>query len=382
MPDIKRSRLPIVDALNDTDVILAPVSSGLEVMAQLRSAKSPEDVSLDLDLPAGTRIELTDEGTAGFFLDAEQIGRITAPFAIDAQSQVVESRLEVRNGSVSVVTEHQGEDVAYPILLDPIVENYQQNSSGATWNWLSGRTDGLNDWNFIPSPPGNPHICDFSNFKYGGLGVQALNNTECLYGPNSWGHWLYDPAGGPYVTVPRTDFGPIGMAIDENTAPPNTEQCKYYEPHAYVGVYNRHIMSWAGGNGVGLKIFSPGTGGTPLGPVGGSSAYTINPGHANAGDIAVAGMGVDANWRGLPPGCRRTFHMGGAKVYLSDTTTPAVSISAGAQGPTDASGNPNPNVGWPSRDQIPPGWQSRSNLRRPRTFALDRAPWHVSGGGR
>jgi len=110
------------EAGTDTDLVATPTSSGLETFFTLRSADAPETASLTFDLPEGASLLAQADGSVNVVRDGRRIGRVSAPVAKDAQGTPVATSASVDGSTVTVTTPHRGKDVAYPILVDPIVE--------------------------------------------------------------------------------------------------------------------------------------------------------------------------------------------------------------------------------------------------------------------
>lgn len=132
----------------DMDLLAAPLSSGLELFASLRSEKSPEELRFDLTLPPGG--ELRPDGRGGLEVRGEEgrsIASIPAPTAVDAQGTEVPVSMHAEGTTLTVSIKHRGMDVKFPLLLDPAISDswYSSNSwynggslaalSDGTWHW-------------------------------------------------------------------------------------------------------------------------------------------------------------------------------------------------------------------------------------------------------
>lgn len=118
------------DAATDTDALVKPLTDGVQVAWQLRSAASPEALELDVQLPAG--VALGEAGVHGVRLlrDGKAVGSISPAIAYDADGKQVEAKLTVDGDRVVVEVAHRDRDLAYPIMVDPEVTagfyfNYQ-----------------------------------------------------------------------------------------------------------------------------------------------------------------------------------------------------------------------------------------------------------------
>jgi len=110
------------EAGTDTDLVATPTSNGLETFFTLRSADAPETASLTFDLPEGASLLKQEDGSVNVVRGGKRIGRVSSPVAKDAQGTPVAVTSSVAGDTVTVHTAHHGRDLAYPILVDPIVE--------------------------------------------------------------------------------------------------------------------------------------------------------------------------------------------------------------------------------------------------------------------
>src|SRR5215218_3712405 len=112
-------RLAVPAILPDTDFWAAPTSAGFESFALLRSAKSPESIVLDVDLPQGAELRGLPDGGAVVVRGDEQLVSVSEPFATDADGQVVKVGMAVESGRLVLSVPHRDADVRYPVLVDP-----------------------------------------------------------------------------------------------------------------------------------------------------------------------------------------------------------------------------------------------------------------------
>jgi RHS repeat-associated protein len=114
------------NALADTDAIVAAAGSGVRVAWVLRSAQSPTALTLDLDLGADRALE---PHAGGFRLteDGRAAGAVSAPVAWDADHNPVSVTL-ARTAAGVVAKVDPPEHVAYPIVVDPVIDTEPSNS--------------------------------------------------------------------------------------------------------------------------------------------------------------------------------------------------------------------------------------------------------------
>lgn len=123
----------VLGADADTDQVLAPTSTGVEIFELLRSADSPEVFRFELDLPGGAELLPDETGGARIVRDGVQLASIPFPYAIDAQGTPHEVELEIEGDTIALHLPHREADAAYPLLLDPAIVNDYYN-----YNWFNG----------------------------------------------------------------------------------------------------------------------------------------------------------------------------------------------------------------------------------------------------
>lgn len=106
------------EVLPDTDLLVAGISSGVELFNLLRSKRSPESLRFNLDLPEGAGLSANGLGGAEVRRDGETLLRIAPPVATDAQGTDVPVELEVEAGAIVLHVPHREGDFAAPILVD------------------------------------------------------------------------------------------------------------------------------------------------------------------------------------------------------------------------------------------------------------------------
>ncbi|MEX1142665.1 MAG: RHS repeat-associated core domain-containing protein [Thermoleophilaceae bacterium] len=227
------SRVVYPNAELDTDVVLAPVTTGVEVFWQLRSEQAPEELVLGLDLPEGAAIEQGDGlGPIAVVRDGERLTTISRPVAVDAQGTDVPVEAEVRGGDVVVALSHRGRDIAYPLLIDPVIEDWyglSQHGGDGTQTWFhqdAWALEGLDQWHYSSSGVAwNTYVArkqcadgietDAGCFKWSstdysydirdGLHWYVRPVSTTTY-PQSTARWLYQPPG-TTTRVDRVDLG-------------------------------------------------------------------------------------------------------------------------------------------------------------------------------
>jgi hypothetical protein len=179
----------------DTDFAIAPTPTGVETFSQLRSAEAPHTQILNLTLPAGAYLGASNDGGAEASLNGSPLMRVLPPTALDANGSPVPVTLAVEGTSLKLSVSPD-QSAAYPIVLDPLMEDYFAWSSGSsTAGWASYTTPNAT----IPNTYVKP--------EYG-------CSTYCyLYAAANAGWWTYTNAQNYWnYTVPRfqQDYEAVG----------------------------------------------------------------------------------------------------------------------------------------------------------------------------
>ena len=131
----------------DTDVVVTPLVTGAEVFWQLRSPRAGEELTLDLELPDGAIVQATEVGSAVVSKDGRRVAVVTPPVAEDAQGRDVPVEMAVRGRQLVLSIPHRERDVAYPILVDPVIEDYWYPDLYGSWfDQHEMSVDRIDDW--------------------------------------------------------------------------------------------------------------------------------------------------------------------------------------------------------------------------------------------
>jgi hypothetical protein len=142
---VDQQRVFYHEVANDTDLFVAPEPLGIETFLQLRSPASPEQYTLDLDLPEGATLRRAVSAnpipgdppeTVEVVVDGEVVARVYPPLAADAAGSPVATHIEIDGTNLRWIVEHQEQDLEYPILADPEVILPNGGSWGfVNWGW-------------------------------------------------------------------------------------------------------------------------------------------------------------------------------------------------------------------------------------------------------
>lgn len=127
----------------DTDFAVAPTPTGVETFTQIRSPQASSSQTLRFDLPAGASLQASGEGAAEILEDGEAVVGVHPPSAIDAAGAQVPVSVQV-DGDTITYTAEPGPNAIFPLLLDPVVEEY---------TWGNGNQTNMSDWQGESSIP-------------------------------------------------------------------------------------------------------------------------------------------------------------------------------------------------------------------------------------
>ena len=276
-------------ALPDTDLMASATSFGVELYDLLRSEDSPEELRFHIAVPDGAELRPDGRGGAEVLRKGERLTLIPRPSAEDAQGTEVPLRTEVESGSLVVHVPHHSGDYAYPILVDPIVEDWV--NQGENWyggdNW-GALSNGAWQWNSNNSSI-HHDICCWEGSHAGLLTIVE----PVFYGPEQFGQWSYSTQN-EHVYTPHIWLIPFNRADNG---------CGSQQPHDYAGLWNPETEIWS--------------------PIWIDYAKTY-------GNLAGDGVGralVIGEGSG-PPGvwlaCQRVLYVGGAGIWLTDDYPPII----------------------------------------------------------
>lgn len=128
----------------DTDYMVQPIAGGgMEASWQLLSQQSPQEDSLRFDLPEGASLQMssTVPGGAEVVADGERLYAIPPAVAREADGVTLPATYSV-DGDVLSTHVELGESVAFPVMVDPLIDedlgetygDYGQSGGGGSWN--------------------------------------------------------------------------------------------------------------------------------------------------------------------------------------------------------------------------------------------------------
>ncbi|HEV2790501.1 MAG TPA: hypothetical protein VGV69_04300, partial [Solirubrobacterales bacterium] len=215
-----------VEEGTDTDLLVSPVSGGVELFDLLRSVDSPETLRFHIDVPQGG--ELRADGTGGAEVaagDGMIVGMVPAPHAVDAQGTQVPVSLEVEGSSIVLGVEHREMDLAYPILVDPLYQDWG-------WWYENKNLQGLPAWGWSESQSGWIHH-GYSSTSWPGKGGLFISTQPGSLPSGQWGQWYYAaPNANSYLA--NAVINPF-WRNNRSCYAPNP----YPQPYDYEGMWNQ-----------------------------------------------------------------------------------------------------------------------------------------------
>lgn len=219
---------------SDTDLLVSPISSGVEMSDMLRSADSPQTLRFPIEMPAGAHLRSVIGGGAEVVgEDGTPLAMVGKPTAVDAQGTAVPVQVEVEGNAVVLDVEHREGDYAYPILVDPTIENLYQD-----WGWwYSGQhLAGLSAWAWNSANSSGWMWPDYEDSSWPGWHGLFIYTASGNLPGNAWGQWSYSaPNSGTYLAN-----AVINPFYRNNHT--NCPQWKYGQPYDYDGMWNE--TSW------------------------------------------------------------------------------------------------------------------------------------------
>lgn len=232
----------------DTDVVVTPIETGVEVFWQLRSSRAEEELTLDLRLPEGAVVRQGKDGSAVVVRDGEQLTAVRSPVAVDAQGTDVPVEMAVSGDRLVLSIAHRDLDIAYPVLVDPVIESYWEPNNGT---WFRQNTAALNrllpEWD-VEGETGAYYVteqceesisCDaaigwapYDYWKADGLHIY-VEPAPYVYPAGHYAQWLYYPPG----TTTRIQEGGFYSFYHRRGGSQN--------PWMYTGIYSYALGNWA-----------------------------------------------------------------------------------------------------------------------------------------
>ncbi len=297
----------------DTDLLVMPIERGVELFSQLRSIDSPEELRFELTLPGGTELVSDGEGGAKVAREGETVASVPSPTAVDAQGADIPVQMKVEGTELVLEVAHRSMDVAYPALVDPIVDEWYGNLSWFAGYNQSALTDGVtwvptsNNWGRFKLDIKPIYTAFEGSGK--GLFVSAANTAgnQAAY---DYAQWNYT-APGATTWIKAAGVQPFWR---HNMA--NCPASTYPKPHDYIGLWSPAWNGWTDYKSDWAQTYGYGISTAPKG-----WSEVISP-------VFVIGLGVGV-YNTAPIPCWRDLYAGGVYIWLDDPELPTLSKVSG-----------------------------------------------------
>ncbi|HEX7244190.1 MAG TPA: DUF6531 domain-containing protein [Solirubrobacterales bacterium] len=274
-----------------TDTLVAPLAGGVEIFEQLRSPDSPEQFRFNMGLPAEATLQGREDGGAEVLVGAEEvIAEVPPPSAVDAQGVPVSVAMSVEEGSLVLNVAHRSMDVAYPILVDPTIQEEE-----AQHIKVESPSFGSGDWHSISSAE--------YGLNNGGSFLEARANNNHTFAANTNGKWSYT-APGETAFIQQAAFSGVDF-----------HGCQR-QPHGYLALYNPSA-GWYAGN---LQFYvENGSGGVK------SGSYSIVGGYGYRDAL----IGIGTAEKSVKTTCVAELKVHGATMTEADPENPTIDSVSG-----------------------------------------------------
>jgi hypothetical protein len=111
-----------------------PTSNGVRILTAIGSSEAPEEYSYTFDVPEGTQLKQSHEGRMYSIVgpDGAQIGVLSAPWAVDATGQSVDTSFSWSGSTLIQHVDLSSSTITYPVVADPDWSYGLNFSIGAT----------------------------------------------------------------------------------------------------------------------------------------------------------------------------------------------------------------------------------------------------------
>lgn len=333
----------------DTDVVVVPRPGGAEISWQLRSPSSPEQLTFDVDMPAGAilRRARSEHPIPGdppraieIAKDGEALGYVYPPIAYDADQQPVKADASIDGKQIVVKVDHRDGDRRYPVFVDPeVVVVGQYTGAYQPWaGWFSAQQ---------PAPATAPNYNRYGaamNDPAYAYGLYASMPTNTYFDrSNTAVSWLYRAPPNSYIY--RAGFANIAHK-------PLYDGLTF--SRWYQGILGSAGTSWE--PNVTYNNSRGGIGPNPFGPASGADSgvnhdfcvwnatrngcYATENAAVNFTEQNYAAFGLhaqnDYNSSLIYTGAQKAYvTMGAAAVFLGDRRPPTVQTQPADRGWTD-----------------------------------------------
>ena len=291
----------------DTDLLAAPVPTGVETMTDIRSPSAPQSQSYRLSMPAGASLR-AEEGGAQVVEGDRTLVTIPPPTATDASGATVPVSMAVTGDELEVTVAAEP-GTAYPILVDPAFLNEE-------WAWYPTTKSTLDGWSpYETVVNGSYRALPYAFFwgpNYRGLDMTSGFEGGAPSGTNAT--WLH--------TVPR-----YYEEVTPGRPAPTSWIHSFYVEGVYFQTHNDHSAYPVLITG----LVSPGSGWTYLrtrygteGDMGSLTNYYLIPNEAESKGVKIAQMSLATFQDEYPRPKLRDAYFANAVTVIADDDAPAI----------------------------------------------------------
>jgi len=159
-------------------------------------------------LPEGAQLRSIDddvEGAVAVQRGDQRLALITPPSAFDAEGEALPAAFAIEGDRLVVRFAHRDRDVAYPLLVDPVIDNYQVDPNGTKL----APNDNFAGWRYLTNASGSRIAGHkgYGDVQGNGLYVWTHGSATnpVYYNHFEYGQWIYDAPRQSFVE--RADFG-------------------------------------------------------------------------------------------------------------------------------------------------------------------------------
>jgi hypothetical protein len=184
------------DVATATDMVVRPLSDGVETIDILRNASAPHTLSWQLSSSAGpVSINLSGQITGTVGVNGVVVAELGDVWAMDANGVQLPVTVSATGSTLSVVPDLSSSTIVYPVVVDPgfTRQTAQYTSSQAPWTNFNTRVRGWNMDKCIEN--GDPCMSANGSFRAEAtaqshairhLAISATNGQVAAYGY----HWV------------------------------------------------------------------------------------------------------------------------------------------------------------------------------------------------
>jgi YD repeat-containing protein len=167
------------NSMTDSDTVIKPSAFGFSIDTALRSAKSPEEVSFRIGLPAGASLVKASEGSDGLMVVKEGviIAGIPAPLARDAAGQVLPVSISLAGDVITLTVARPTGKYLYPIDIDPEF-NTGSDKTVNEQNWKFTNNGWFNDSLAGENEMSINYYGSYDEYEYGALNYQTHRHSK------------------------------------------------------------------------------------------------------------------------------------------------------------------------------------------------------------